>query len=103
MLGVPLLGQKKFAEAEPLLLSGYDGMKKQENKIPPPAKIRLNQAVERLVQFYEATSKPDEAAKWRKELKARQHAAEESGENAIVAKRSNHGVAGASRQLSIRV
>jgi eukaryotic-like serine/threonine-protein kinase len=74
MLGGALLGQKKYAEAEPLLLSGYEGMKKQEDKIPPTAKIRLNQAVERLVQFYEATSKPDEAAKWRKELKARKDA-----------------------------
>ncbi len=74
MLGGALLGQKKYAEAEPLLLSGYEGMKKQEDKIPLPARIRLNQAVERLVQFYEATNKPDEAAKWRKELHARQDA-----------------------------
>ena len=70
MLGGVLLGQKRYAEAEPLLLSGYEGMKKQEDKIPPPAKIRLIQAIERLVQFYEATSKPDEAAKWRKELQS---------------------------------
>ena len=74
MLGGALLGQKKYAEAEPLLLSGYEGMKKQEDKIPPAGKIRLNKAAERLVQFYEATSKPDEAAKWRKELHARQDA-----------------------------
>jgi tetratricopeptide (TPR) repeat protein len=74
MLGGALLGQKKYAEAEPLLLSGYEGMKKQEDKIPPPGKNRLNQAIERLVQFYEATSKPDDAAKWRKDLQARQDA-----------------------------
>ena len=72
MLGGALLGQKKYAQAEPLLLNGYEGMKKQEDKIPPQAKNRLSQAVERLVQFYEATSKPGEAATWRKELKARQ-------------------------------
>ena len=74
MLGGALLGQKKYAEAEPLLLSGYEGMKKQEDKIPPPGKSRPTEAVERLVQFYEATSKPDESAKWRKELKAREDA-----------------------------
>jgi eukaryotic-like serine/threonine-protein kinase len=74
MLGGALLGQKKYAEAEPLLLSGYEGMKKQENKIPLAGKNRLNEAVERLVQFYEATSKPDEAAKWRTELRAREDA-----------------------------
>ncbi len=27
MLGGALLGQKKYAEAEPLLLKGYEGMK----------------------------------------------------------------------------
>ena len=29
MLGGSLLGQKKYAEAEPLLIAGYNGMKKQ--------------------------------------------------------------------------
>ena len=70
LLGAALLGQKKYAEAEPLLLKGYDGMKKQQAKIPPQGKIRLVEAVERLVQLYEATGQKDEAAKWRKELEA---------------------------------
>ena len=33
LLGGSLLGQKKYAEAEPLLLSGYEGMKQREDKI----------------------------------------------------------------------
>jgi hypothetical protein len=70
MLGGALLGQKKYAAAEPLLLAGYEGMKKQEAKIPPQGKARLIEAVERLVQLYEATDKKDEATKWRKELEA---------------------------------
>ena len=70
MLGGALLGQKKYADAEPLLLAGYEGMKKQEAKIPPQGKVRLTEAVERLVQLYEATGKKDEAARWRKELEA---------------------------------
>jgi hypothetical protein len=37
MLGAALLGQKKYADAEPLLLSGYEGMKMHESKIPPQA------------------------------------------------------------------
>jgi eukaryotic-like serine/threonine-protein kinase len=69
-LGGALLGQKKYVDAEPLLLAGYEGMKKQAAKIPPPGKVRLTEAVERLVQLYEATGKKDEAAKWRKELEA---------------------------------
>ena len=34
LLGGSLLGQGKFAEAEPLILSGYEGMKAREAKIP---------------------------------------------------------------------
>jgi eukaryotic-like serine/threonine-protein kinase len=70
MLGGALLAQKKYADAEPLLLAGYEGMKKQQAKIPPQGNARLSEAVERLVQLYEATGKKDEAAKWRKELDA---------------------------------
>ncbi len=68
MLGGALLGQKKYAEAEPMLLAGYQGMKQREATIPPEGKARLPQAVERLVQFYEATNNPGEASRWRKEL-----------------------------------
>ena len=74
MLGDALLGQKKYAAAEPLLLAGYEGMKQREAKIPPSGKVRLTQALERLVQLDEALQKKDEAAKWRKELEARKQA-----------------------------
>jgi serine/threonine protein kinase len=67
LLGGALLGQKKYAEAEPLLLKGYEGMKQREETIPPPGKVRLPEAAERLVQLYEATDKKDETARWRSE------------------------------------
>jgi eukaryotic-like serine/threonine-protein kinase len=51
MLGEALLGQKKYADAEPLLLAGYEGIKKREAKIPAQGKIRLTEALERLVQL----------------------------------------------------
>jgi hypothetical protein len=70
MLGNALLGQKKYAEAEPLLIAGYEGMKQREATIPPEGKPRVTEALERVVQLYEATNKPDEAAKWRKKLEA---------------------------------
>ncbi len=76
MLGGALLGQKKYSDAEPLLLAGYEGMKQREAKIPPQGKVRLTEAVERLVQVDEALEKKAEAAKWRKELKARQEVQE---------------------------
>ncbi len=73
MLGGALLGQQKYADAEPLLLGGYQGMKQREETIPPQGKPRLPEAVERLVQLYDAWGKPDEAEKWRKELKDLKH------------------------------
>jgi len=68
MLGEALLGQKKHADAEPLLLEGYEGMKQREAKIPPQASIRLIEAVERLVRLYEATGQKGKVALWRKKL-----------------------------------
>ena len=64
LLGGSLLGQEKYGEAEPLLLAGYEGIKKQENAIPPAARIRLNEAIDRLIELYAATGKPDELKKW---------------------------------------
>jgi Sec-independent protein translocase protein TatA len=70
MLGEALLDQKKYADAEPLLLSGYEGLKQHEAKIPSQEKIHRTKALERLVQLYEAWGKNDKAAKWRKEPQA---------------------------------
>jgi tetratricopeptide (TPR) repeat protein len=80
-LGGTLLGQKKYAQAEPLLVAGYEEMKQREAAIPPAGKPRLTEALERLVQLYEETKRPDEAAKWREELEKRREANKaESGE-----------------------
>ena len=68
MLGGSLLGQKNYSGAEPLLLAGYEGMKAREAKIPPQGKVRLTEALERLVQLYDAWGKPDQAAVWRNKL-----------------------------------
>ena len=80
MLGGALLGQKKFTEAEPLLLDGYRGMKQREATIPPQGKVRIPEALERLAQLYKSIDKPDEAAKWQAELDAR-HAVNDATAN----------------------
>ena len=67
MLGGALLGQKKYADAEPLLLAGYEGMKQREAMIPAQAKVRIHEALDRLIDLYTATNKPDEVRKWRAE------------------------------------
>jgi eukaryotic-like serine/threonine-protein kinase len=66
MLGGALLGEKKYADAEPLLIAGYEGMKQREETIPPQGKVLLSEALDRIVQLYDAIGKPDQAAKWRK-------------------------------------
>jgi hypothetical protein len=71
MLGGALAEMQNYAEAEPLLLEGYEGLKQREAKLPADRKVVLTEALERLVQLYDAWGKKDEAAKWRKELEAR--------------------------------
>ncbi len=61
------------------MLAGYDGMKRQEGKIPAQGKVRLTEAAERLVQLYETTGKQRDAAKWRKEAEST-HATQKSPE-----------------------
>jgi eukaryotic-like serine/threonine-protein kinase len=68
-LGAALAGQKKYAEAEPLLVGGYEGMMARATKIPAPSKKLLSAAAAQIVPFYEAWGKPDKAAEWRKKLK----------------------------------
>jgi len=71
-----LLGQKKYAEAEPYLLKGFEGLQKYEEKtlkrcVPERRRTeaaKLTENLKWLVQLYEETHKPEEAAKWRKLL-----------------------------------
>ena len=64
LLGGSLLGQKKYAEAEPLLLKGYKGMKQRERSIPKGGEVHLREGLDRLSKLYTTTNKPDEAKKW---------------------------------------
>jgi hypothetical protein len=67
-LGGAMLGRKQYSEAEPLLLSGYEGMRTEEARIPASRKSELREAAERVVQLYEAWGKPEKAAEWRAKL-----------------------------------
>jgi hypothetical protein len=42
-------------------------MKNREKAIPPMGAIRLPEALDRLIELYTATKKPDEVKKWRAE------------------------------------
>ncbi|MDX1961813.1 MAG: protein kinase [Pirellulales bacterium] len=53
LLGAALLGQKKYSQAEPLLLSGYRGMQERDAHIPALSKSRLTNALDHLVTLYQ--------------------------------------------------
>jgi tetratricopeptide (TPR) repeat protein len=68
-LGGALVGQRKHAAAEPLLLKGYQGMREREAQIPERYRnLHVIDALMQLVRLYEAWDKPDEAARWRARL-----------------------------------
>ncbi len=66
LLGASLAGQKKYAEAEPLALEGYQGMLARKAQTAVPDLPQLERACNWLVQLYEAWGKPEKAAAWKK-------------------------------------
>ena len=68
LLGDCLLGQARFAEAEPLIFGGYEGMKAREAKIPVFSKQRLGDAAERILRLFKAWGKPEKAAEWSRKI-----------------------------------
>jgi eukaryotic-like serine/threonine-protein kinase len=67
LLGATLAGEKKYAEAEPLLLKGYQGMRARRDHIDAPDRYYLERAHLWLVQFYKNWGKPEKAAAIAKE------------------------------------
>ena len=65
-LGIIRVRQKKYAEAAPLLLEGYQGMLARKNRIAVPDWYHLDRAREWLIELYQAWGKPEKAAEWRK-------------------------------------
>jgi len=67
-LGASLAGQKKYGEAEPHLVQGYEGLKAREAKIPGSGRKPLAAAASRIVPFYESWGKTDKANEWKSKL-----------------------------------
>ena len=75
MLGASLAGQRKYAEAEPLVVSGYEEMLDREAKSPPGGQSNLKEAGAWIVQLYKDWGKPEKAADWTQKLHATKRAA----------------------------
>jgi len=69
LLGASLAGQRKFAEAEPLLLSGYQGMLGRKSTMPWERRFALNDGAAWILELYESWRKPEKAEEWRQNLK----------------------------------
>jgi tetratricopeptide (TPR) repeat protein len=69
-LGGVLCGEGEYAEAEPLLLRGYEGMKKQEATLHANWRARIGEAAERVARFYEITRQPEKARLWREKVQS---------------------------------
>ena len=67
LLGVSLALQGQYAEAEPLLIATYEGLRKQQTDREPQ---RVVEVLKRLVQLYEAWNRPHEATHWRTTLES---------------------------------
>jgi eukaryotic-like serine/threonine-protein kinase len=65
LLGASLAGQKKYAEAEPLLLGAYEGLMARKERIAVPDRWQVDQASEWITQLYQAWGKPTKAAEWK--------------------------------------
>jgi tetratricopeptide (TPR) repeat protein len=65
LLGASLAGQKKYPEAEPLLLEGYEGMLARKERMAVEDWYHLDRAREWIVRLYLAWGRPRKAAEWR--------------------------------------
>jgi tetratricopeptide (TPR) repeat protein len=69
LLGAALAGQKRYQDAAPLLLQGYEGLRKEGPQIAAAVRHeRLTVTAEWLLRLYEAWDKQDEANVWRQKL-----------------------------------
>ncbi len=66
LLGASLAGQKKYAEAEPLPLEGYQGMVAREDRVGDWEWPDIGRTREWIVHLYQVWGQPAKAAEWRK-------------------------------------
>jgi len=62
LLGASLAGERKYAEGEPLLLEGYQGMLARKDRIDAADRYYLERAHRWLIQLYKDWGKPGMAA-----------------------------------------
>ena len=71
LVGASLSGQKRYADAEPLLLSGYQGLRERQSAIPAGMRRIVNEAGLRIAQLYENWGQPEKAREWEEKVRGK--------------------------------
>jgi tetratricopeptide (TPR) repeat protein len=71
LVGTSLAGQNRFAEAEPLLLSGYQGLLERQTTIPIGRRRIVNEAGQRVAQLYRDWGQPEKAREWEETVRGK--------------------------------
>ncbi|MBX9627596.1 MAG: serine/threonine-protein kinase [Gemmataceae bacterium] len=67
LLGRAALEQGRYAEAEPHLRAGYQGLTERLATIPPAWRVKRVEVMDRLAEVYDKLGRPEEVARWRTE------------------------------------
>ncbi|HEY1678255.1 MAG TPA: serine/threonine-protein kinase [Candidatus Sulfotelmatobacter sp.] len=67
-LGAALSGERKFSEAEPLLLAGYDGLNQRAPRMPAMQRKWIQFSGRQIVDLYQRWPRPDQEAAWKAKL-----------------------------------
>jgi len=70
LLGAALLGLDQHAEAERLLLAGYQKMDELQPRMSYAARLLLSEIAQEIVSLYETTDRPELALQWRRRVPA---------------------------------
>jgi tetratricopeptide (TPR) repeat protein len=70
LLGQSLARERRYGEAEPLLLSGYQGLIQRRDKMSAINKPYVKSAGEQVVRLYQEWGKTEKAREWREKLKS---------------------------------
>jgi serine/threonine protein kinase/tetratricopeptide (TPR) repeat protein len=68
LLGGALLGQGRYADAESLVVPGYEGLKAREASINVSDRVIVREAAERVIRLYENWGKAELATAWKSKL-----------------------------------
>ena len=68
LLGAARAGQKHLAEAETLLIEGYNGMKARRARMPEFHLPRIGECAQRIIEFYTENGRTEDLANWQAEF-----------------------------------